>query len=214
MALIFCPSCGTQVSDKAEKCIKCGFEIQKRFEQVEHDFSSNKNLKPLERQIKKNKEVSNGKHLEQFIIFCAVAIFIYIIFERRESKNDSNTEQSQNSTGNNSNSTNEESFKNTCTICGKLFTGKGYTEVRDGVWEKCVDLQCPICSQTCGMKHTNKMNGYVNSTRKDLNDGRIYEKNACSMCKGTGLETSYDAFTRRYNSRTCPMCDGKGVRGY
>ena len=30
MALIFCPECGTQVSDKAEKCIKCGFPLQQR----------------------------------------------------------------------------------------------------------------------------------------------------------------------------------------
>ena len=30
MAIIFCPECGTQVSDKAEKCIKCGFPLQQR----------------------------------------------------------------------------------------------------------------------------------------------------------------------------------------
>jgi len=30
MALIFCPNCGSQVSDKSELCIKCGFAIQQR----------------------------------------------------------------------------------------------------------------------------------------------------------------------------------------
>lgn len=212
MALIFCPSCGTQVSDKAEKCIKCGFEIQKR---IKHDFLLKSNTKPLDSKLNKNKQKSSRNHFFEFIVFCVVAFFVYIKFERNESKNKSNNENTHSSSNYNSNSPSNESIKNTCSICGSLFTGSGYEETSNGIWKKCEDpYQCFICSPTCGRKHTDKMNGYTNSTRGDLNDGRLYESSSCGLCKGTGVETGYDAFTREYNSRTCPMCDGKGVRGY
>ncbi len=30
MALIKCPECGNQISDKAESCPKCGYELNKK----------------------------------------------------------------------------------------------------------------------------------------------------------------------------------------
>lgn len=64
---------------------------------------------------------------------------------------------------NNANNTNQES-QTICSICGRKFTGRGYTEVSNGVWEPS-DSQTysQICSVSCGLKHTAKMNGLINS---------------------------------------------------
>jgi hypothetical protein len=104
--------------------------------------------------------------------------------------------------------------QNTCSICNRSFTGNGYEEVSDGVWRMCQDpYQCPVCSKACGMKHTREMNKYLNQSN-NTNDGRIYESNACSLCKGTGIEKSTAPNLTGEYGRVCPMCDGKGVRGY
>ena len=94
---------------------------------------------------------------------------------------------------------------NTCSICDKTFTGNGYEEVSDGVWKPCKEsYQCYICSKSCGMKHTRQMNNLVNGI-----DGRVYESNVCSMCKGTGIEKNTSHLTDEYG-RVCPMCDARG----
>ena len=46
------------------------------------------------------------------------------------------------------------------------------------------------------------------------NDGRVYEKNKCSLCKGTGIETGRNIATGETEGRICPMCTGRGVRSY
>jgi DnaJ-class molecular chaperone len=45
-------------------------------------------------------------------------------------------------------------------------------------------------------------------------DGRLYETNNCSLCKGTGIETGRNIVTGEIEGRICPMCDGRGVRSY
>lgn len=40
MALIQCPECGREVSDKAEKCIHCGYPIQKQVVQGKAIFQT------------------------------------------------------------------------------------------------------------------------------------------------------------------------------
>lgn len=124
---------------------------------------------------------------------------------------------------NNNSSNAQTSSNNTCAVCGRQFVGNGYEEVSDGVWKQCREpYQCPICSKQCGMKHTAKMNGYINgntrssNTNSDYNignDGRLYENNSCSLCKGTGIETSHSSLMGD-QARVCPMCSGKGVRSY
>lgn len=103
-----------------------------------------------------------------------------------------------------------------CSICGRKFAGNGYEEVSDGVWKTCSNqYQCQICSPSCGMKHTAKMNGIINSLpeSRQNRDDKIYEKNVCSMCNGTGIEKNTSHLTDEYG-RVCPMCDGKGVRTF
>lgn len=113
---------------------------------------------------------------------------------------------------------------NVCSICNRTFKGKGYEEVSDGVWKECEEpYQCYICSKACGLKHTRKMNNLVNETKNNYDnnsnsyhkgsDGRLYENNACSLCKGTGIEKNTSSMSDEYG-RKCPMCDGKGVRNY
>ena len=120
--------------------------------------------------------------------------------------------------------------KTTCSICGNEFEGNGYEEVSDGVWTELKDpFTGTICSASCGRKHTQEFNDIANSYGVDLNesnssnqngddyemgsDGRVYETNACSMCKGTGIEENRSSFSDELG-RICPMCDGKGVRSY
>jgi hypothetical protein len=112
-----------------------------------------------------------------------------------------------------------EVVKNTCEICNREFEGLGYEEVSDGVWEPCKEpYQCFVCSPSCGRKHTGNMNNLVEEAERlggQRNDGRLYETDACTMCKGTGIEknTAQDVFGGA-DGRKCPMCDGRGVRSY
>jgi hypothetical protein len=111
-----------------------------------------------------------------------------------------------------------EAVKNTCTICERQFEGLGYQEVTEGVWEPCeYPYQCFICSPACGMKHTRGMNNLMERVGAEgqRNDGRIYETDACTLCKGTGIEknTAQDVFGGP-DGRKCPMCDGRGVMSY
>lgn len=127
---------------------------------------------------------------------------------------------------NNSQNNIQENETNTiCSVCGNSFKGNGYEEQIDGSWEELSnDYQGTICSPTCGRKNNEKLNDAVrgyeesNSTNNSDygmgNDGRVYEKNACGLCKGTGIETGRNIATGEQEGRICPMCDGKGVRSY
>lgn len=58
-------------------------------------------------------------------------------------------------------------------------------------------------------------NSYQNNGSYHMgNDGRVYENSACSLCKGSGVESGQNFATGEIESRICPMCDGKGVRNY
>lgn len=58
-------------------------------------------------------------------------------------------------------------------------------------------------------------NSYQNNGSYHMgNDGRVYENNSCSLCKGTGIETGRNIATGELEGRICPMCDGRGVRSY
>ena len=104
-----------------------------------------------------------------------------------------------------------------CSICGRQFTGSGYEEVVEGIWKPCSNPQylCQVCSPSCGMRHTAKMNGILNqlNIKNHSNDGRVYEKDVCPLCKGTGIERPMNNLTNE-TGRICPMCDGRGVRSY
>lgn len=127
---------------------------------------------------------------------------------------------------NNSQNNIQENETNTiCSVCGNSFKGNGYEEQIDGSWEELSnDYQGTICSPTCGRKNNEKLNDAVrayeesNSTNNSGysmgNDGRVYENNACGLCKGTGIETGRNIATGELEGRICPMCDGKGVRSY
>jgi hypothetical protein len=124
-----------------------------------------------------------------------------------------------------------ESISNTCSICGNEFNNRGYEEVSDGVWTELEEgNQGQICSPACGRKHNQQFNDVAKKYGVDLedsetnssnegqykmgNDGRVYEQNKCSLCKGTGIETGRNIATGETESRICPMCEGKGVRSY
>ena len=100
---------------------------------------------------------------------------------------------------------------NECSICGRDFKGNGYEEILDGVWERCKEpYQCYICSPACGRKHTQKMNSYL---RGGSSEERI-QGEACSLCKGTGIEAGRDLVTHEKTGRICPRCNGSGAANY
>lgn len=115
------------------------------------------------------------------------------------------------------------SESNTCDVCGNSFLGNGFTEIKDGTWKETQEpYQTYICSKSCGLKHTGKWNKKL----EDLNiqssektsgystgsDGRLYENKNCSLCEGTGIESSSTSLGNV--NRVCPMCQGKGSQNY
>lgn len=118
---------------------------------------------------------------------------------------------------------------NICGQCGHRFSGRGYSEVSEGVWEETQEpYQSFICSYSCRLKHTGKWETYLKglkgeaSTNMDSSgystgsDGRIYENHNCELCNGTGIETATapSPITGRVEGRVCPMCEGRGRRSY
>lgn len=63
--------------------------------------------------------------------------------------------------------------------------------------------------------NNNNNNSNMNSNGYYMGrDGRVYENSACSLCRGTGIETGRNIATGELEGRICPMCQGKGVRNY
>lgn len=145
--------------------------------------------------------------------------------EQLESPTIESTEESLN------NVTNEE-YTTTCCICGKEFYGNGYEEQMDGSFK---ELEYPysnqLCSPSCARKASQKLEDITNKYGVDIdnqvsnsqqendgyqlgNDGRVYEKNKCGLCKGTGYETGKNIATGKMDVRVCPMCDGRGIKSY
>lgn len=146
------------------------------------------------------------------IVFCV--IFILFIVNIKKQENPTEVTAPDTTTVNST----IETSSNTCSICGRNFSGNGYEEISEGVWQLCDnDHQSYICSTNCGRKHDMEMNRVLNkyniNTNSNRNDGRVYESNACSLCKGTGIESGRD-INGDIESRVCPMCSGRGVRSY
>lgn len=107
----------------------------------------------------------------------------------------------------------KQDIDNACEVCGNQFSGNGYTEVSEDVWTKTQEpYQSFICSKSCGYRHTENWNKQL-SKYSSGSDGRIYDKDACGLCGGTGIEVSRSSLLGEQR-RTCPMCDGKGRQSY
>ncbi|MBE0674351.1 MAG: zinc-ribbon domain-containing protein [Bacteroidales bacterium] len=69
MALIKCPECGTDVSDKAEKCPKCAYPLQAS------SYRESKNLKVTEVQL------TSKKHKRRYVWAALAAVLgVILIF--------------------------------------------------------------------------------------------------------------------------------------
>lgn len=219
MALINCPNCQSKISEFAKTCINC-----------KHEFSTSSNATVTQKTSATNEfTVKKTKSKTWLIVLlCVLAlpcgILIGLIGDKIKSKD--RQEKIEKSYGNQSSSYQEDynqsnsEEKNACSICGKLFIGKGYEEATEGIWKECQEpYQCFICSKACGKRQTQQMNNLVNETENNSNpykkgsDGKLHESNACSLCKGTGIEKNTSSLSDEYG-RKCPMCDGKGVRSY
>lgn len=76
MALINCPECGTEVSDKAEKCLKCAYPItNSRGNKVD----SNSNSKNETNVVVKSKEGCFLQTLNTGCLIIAIVIIIFIL---------------------------------------------------------------------------------------------------------------------------------------
>ena len=62
MSLINCPECNRQVSDQANSCPNCGFQIANYFNQKERE------LKQIEQQEKLNKKIAEQEKRKQLWI--------------------------------------------------------------------------------------------------------------------------------------------------
>ena len=176
---------------------------------------------------------SNKRIINPILIVIIIALF-YIRAQSKknndvdsEVSNQNNTESAISQSPENEN----EVTTNICSICGNKFVNRGYEEGTDGVWRELEDpYQGQICSPACGRKHNQQFNDVAQKYGVDLeesepnnesqgdykmgNDGKVYEQNKCSLCKGTGIETGKNIATGETEGRVCPMCDGKGVRSY
>ena len=88
MALINCPSCGKLISDKAERCVQCGFSINKSQEPGK-TYSSTTNYQP--------KLQGSNNHSGFWIIwiigFVIIAVILYALTHQKRSLN---AQQAQN----------------------------------------------------------------------------------------------------------------------
>lgn len=177
--------------------------------------------------------------LNYLIFFIVLGSFFYYkeIYLKKEAQTESTTESTIESTIESTNKTldNDSNMetKTICNICGNEFSGNGYEEQSDGTFK---ELENPysnqICSPSCGRKNAQNFNKVSrkygveldeqnspsnSNTQGDYqmgNDGRVYENNKCSLCKGTGVEKGRNIATGESQGRICPMCDGRGVRSY
>ena len=178
---------------------------------------------------------NSNKHPVKVYVYAFIIMFLFLgislVCKNMKSSEGSSTSTSESSSSSsNSTSSSSESKQidntNTCNICGKEFTGKGYEEVSEGVWKPCQEpYQSSICSPSCGLQSTRNIDKVLekyginpstihdNNSSHESSDGRIYENNACPLCNGTGIEKNTSHLSDEYG-RICPMCDGKGVRSY
>lgn len=185
---------------------------------------------------------NDQKSKKNYSVVYIVIFSLFIGFWIWNSKDKHNNYDSNliNDTINSSNDINDSSSINsttTCKICGRSFSGDGYDKI-DGIWQKNKNIQTELCSPSCAMKEEKNINEKYdkilekygnqskdNSSIQDASiqhygeyhegsDGRVYENNSCSLCKGTGIESRRNIATGELEQRICPMCDGRGIRSY
>ena len=188
--------------------------------------------------VKVKQEISNKwKYFLMLVCFAILLTFLNIgtdkIFEIFRNPNDSSNNNSSQKEREDVDSVSNsiESTSNICIICGNEFHNRGYEEVATDVWKELDEgNQGQICSISCGRKHSQQFNDVAKKYGVDLedsetnsnneeqykmgSDGRVYEQNKCSLCKGTGIETGRNIATGETEGRICPMCEGRGVRNY
>ncbi len=82
MALIKCPECGKEVSDKSKNCIHCGYPLTQKEEFGEvKDGQKVFSCKPIEEQIKKNKKMV---FLILGFLIVAILLFTTNFFKSKE----------------------------------------------------------------------------------------------------------------------------------
>lgn len=180
--------------------------------------------------------MKNPKIILNYLVFFVVlgSFFYYKEFYiKKQSKSNSTPVSTIESTNQTTENDSNVETTNTCNICGNEFYGNGYEEQSDGTFK---ELEYPysnqICSPSCGRKHVQNINSVARKYGVELdeqnsksspntqgdyhmgNDGRVYENNKCTLCKGTGVEKGRNVATGEPKVRICPMCDGKGVRSY
>ena len=190
--------------------------------------------------ISKDDNVSSKALLGIGLLF-VIGVFIYKMNTHQWTIGTSN--ESTNTTLPSS-STNTSTIRtDKCNICGRNFTGDGYSEVTDGVWRPCeYPYTSSICSAQCGIKSTQQFNRAANnlfnsgSSSLCLNCGLGHYQNGycdrcgaasvervnqsrsksadCPLCKGTGIEKPMGANSGGETGRICPMCDGTGKQSY
>lgn len=69
MALINCIECGKEISDKAERCVHCGFKIKKEYEiEPDKDFINDYE--------KENYEKVSNKENSYFILIISILLIV------------------------------------------------------------------------------------------------------------------------------------------
>jgi hypothetical protein len=171
-----------------------------------------------------------NKYFQIVVIFAS-----FFLFLNCSNKNDTITRETEifEVAQDNYNVDTNEKNSNICSVCGNSFFGSGYEEQMDGSWKEYTDgSQGFLCSPACGKVASGKIDEVAKKYGIDMeeesslpntqsngsynvgSDGRIYENNKCSLCKGTGIEKGRNIVTGKIDERICPMCEGRGVRSY
>ena len=187
--------------------------------------NSNKANASVKKPIAKEEKSSSS----QFILYAIVAVcmlsyqfyFKGKIFDKKNKSTEIESSYNSSSTSNNSGSSSYNSGSSsynskTCSWCGKSFSGSHYTHL--GKLAPCQSSNASnsigkYCSMECCSDARKSSCPSCYERESKSSDGRVYDNNACSLCKGTGIEKNRSSFSNEYG-RVCPMCDGKGRRGY
>lgn len=96
MALIKCPECGKEISDKAEKCIHCGYPLKNKtiINKKEYDFSyelelvlKNKNIEAIKSiREKTGLGLADGKDIIDYMVKYKECPTIWYLSEEEQSK--------------------------------------------------------------------------------------------------------------------------------
>jgi hypothetical protein len=117
---------------------------------------------------------------------------------------------------------------NACYVCKKQIGAKSYSIENDGTYKEYNVINgshAMFCSIKCCEaedKRTYIDNDDINTYSNNQNssdyemgdDGKVYETNPCSMCKGAGVTKGRNIISGEIEYLTCQMCEGQGVRSY